>query len=68
MEINLRKNTDFKNPYYTTPDTLLRLTIIPKTAFHKLRVWREYFFRFSDSVHDSSYKLDYNEQLDVRIA
>jgi hypothetical protein len=56
MEIGLRKNTDFKNQYYTKPGS--RQTKIPMTSFYKLRVWKEYFFRFSDSVYDQNYVLD----------
>ena len=56
MEIGLRKNTDFKNEYYTEKGS--RQTKIPMTSFYKLRVWKEYFFRFRDSVYDQNYVLD----------
>ena len=56
MEIGLRKNTDFKNEYYTKPGK--RQTKIPMTSFYNLRVWKEYFFRFSDPVYDQNYVLD----------
>jgi hypothetical protein len=49
FEVNLRKDTDFKNPYCLSPQ---RLTCIPETDYHKLRVWREYFFQFSESDLD----------------
>lgn len=60
MEVEFRKNTDFKNPYYQNQDftSLKRLTRIPTTEFYKLRVWREFFFKFNDSIHDPLYTLD----------
>jgi len=48
MEINLRKKSEFKNPYYDEKVPSSRLTRIPKPEYHHLRIWREYFFRFSD--------------------
>ena len=48
MEINLRKNNEFRNPYYDENVTLSRLMRIPKPETYHLRLWREYFFRFSD--------------------
>lgn len=56
LEIGLRKETDFKNAYYTKPG--VRLTKIPVTEFYKLRVWKEYFFRYSDSPYDPQYVMD----------
>lgn len=56
MEIGLRKDTDFKNAYYKKD--AVRQTKIPVTSFYRLRVWKEYFFRFSDSVYDHNYVLD----------
>ena len=50
LEIQLRKDTEFKNDYYTKPG--VRLAKIPVTDYYQLRVWKEYFFKFSDSVHD----------------
>jgi hypothetical protein len=48
VEINLRKKTDFKNPYYNAKISGNRLTRIAGPEYQKLRVWKEYFFRFSE--------------------
>lgn len=67
-EIDLRKKTDFKNPYFKHISQLTKVKSIPVTEFYRLRVWREYFYKFSDSIYDPNYVLDSNEQLDVCVA
>jgi hypothetical protein len=62
LEVNLRKDTDFKNPYFQGRGN--RLTEIPETDYHKLRVWREYFFSFSDGEQEPGYIWDNSIQLD----
>jgi hypothetical protein len=66
LEIGLRAKSDFKNPYYSKPGE--RLSKIPVTDFYKMRVWKEYFFKFSDSANDPQYVMDSNEQLDVKMS
>lgn len=66
MEIGLRKETDFKNPYYLDLpyQEKRRLTRIPRPEYQYLRVWREYFFRFSDQLGETpGYKMDATEIL-----
>ena len=46
----------------------MRLAKIPVTDYYQLRVWKEYFFKFSDSIHDPQYILDNQEQLDVEMS
>jgi hypothetical protein len=59
LEINLRKNTDFKNPLYDPTKAGVRITRIPKPDYYQLRVWREYYFRFTEQSGESvSYKMD----------
>lgn len=64
MEINLRKNSEFRNPYYDKDVQQARLMRIPKPEAYNLRVWREYFFRFSDQLGETpGYKMDSYEIL-----
>ena len=59
LEINLRKNTDFKNPLYDASKPGVRITRIPKTDYYQLRVWREYYFRFTEQCGEyANYKMD----------
>lgn len=60
MEVELRKKSDFKNPYYQL-EQVKRITSIPITNYYKLRFWKEYFFRFSESVADPIYFMDSRE-------
>lgn len=50
MEVNLRINSDFRNPYYR--NELVRQEVVPVTDYYRLRVWKEHFFRYTDSPHD----------------
>ena len=43
-EVELKKDTEFRNPYYVGARFLSRLTQIPVTDYYKLRVWKEYFY------------------------
>lgn len=64
MEIGLRKESEFKNPYYLDLpyQEKRRLTKIPKSEYQHLRVWREYFFRFSEQNGETpGYKMDSDE-------
>ena len=64
MEINLRKNSEFRNPYFDKDAQQARLMRIPKPEAYHLRVWREYFFRFSDQLGETpGYKMDSYEIL-----
>ncbi len=67
LEINLRRDTDFKNPYFNPIQQLTTITRIPVTCFYKLRVWKEYFFRFTESAREPAYYfMEQREQLDIR--
>ena len=46
LEVDMRKESDFKNPYCQGAESLTRQTRIPTTDFVKLRVWKEFFMRF----------------------
>jgi hypothetical protein len=64
MEINLRRHNEFRNPYFDAKISGARLTRVPKPEYHHLRVWREYFFRFSDQLGETTnYKMDSYEML-----
>ena len=45
-DIHLKKDKEFRNPYYVGSKYLARLTRIPVTAHHKLRVWKEFYYRY----------------------
>jgi hypothetical protein len=64
LEINLRKNTDFKNPLFDPTKNGVRITRIPKPDYYQLRVWREYYFRFTEQSGESAtYKKDACEMI-----
>jgi len=46
MDVNL-KQKDFVNPYFV-PALNVRLTTIPKTNYTLMRVWKEYFFKYTE--------------------
>ena len=46
LEVDMRKESDFKNPYCQGAESLTIYTRIPTTDFVKLRVWKEFFMRF----------------------
>ena len=54
-------NSDFHNHHHDPSKLKTRITRIPQTAFHRLRVWKEYFYRFSDSPYNLKYVLDADE-------
>ena len=61
LEIHFRMNSDFHNHHHDPSELKTRITKITQTAFHRLRVWKEYFYRFSDSPYNLKYVLDADE-------
>lgn len=47
MEVDLRKDFDFRNPYFFKSEKGVKLTQIPETNCYRLRIWSEYFFRYT---------------------
>jgi hypothetical protein len=45
-EAHLKKDKEFKNPYFVGLKFMTRLTRIPVTDYFKLRVWKEYYYRY----------------------
>jgi len=51
-EVQIRKDTSFKNPFYHGEGTLRRLEHVPTVDDYNLRLWREYFFRYIECEYD----------------
>jgi hypothetical protein len=47
MEVELREKTDFANAYYQGVQKMKKVTRIPQTAYYKLRLWKEFYYRFA---------------------
>ena len=45
---------------------MTRVMEIPMTDYYKLRVWKEYFFKYTESSHNQDYQVDRDEQLDLK--
>jgi hypothetical protein len=45
-EAQLKKDKEFKNPYFVGLKFMTRLTRIPVTDYFKLRVWKEFYYRY----------------------
>ena len=63
--VEMNKDTEFKNPSYMLEGQPKRITRIKEFEHWKLRVWKEHFFKFSDSqkgeldfIPDSQQQLD----------
>ena len=47
--VGMNKDTEFRNPSYMIEDQPKRITRIKDYEHWKLRVWKEHFFKFSES-------------------
>ena len=64
----MREKTDFKNPFYLGANFLNKATRVPVTTFHKLKMWKEFYFRYKETCEAQEYYMDREEQLDLRAA
>lgn len=65
--VSLYQDSSFRNPAFTGHAKMQRIHKIAKTESHNLRLWREYFFKFSESVlpSEANYYPEPENQLDV---
>ena len=67
MEVELREETDFKNPYFKPGGQCLKkMTRVPVTDYYRLRMWKEHFFKFKETLDDADYFMDREEMLDIK--
>ena len=67
--VQLHKDTIFKNPSFSGPSCMIRITSIKNYDTWNLRFWKEFFFQYREPVlrEEDGYEPEATKQIDEAI-